>query len=212
MRSMGKGYMIETSKPLHCNFTSIILPTTLNWIFDHRLPPNHDPFTKIGLVSGHANMITKSETYRGVNKNTAIRPYNSSYIHTRRRNVYTVSWWRHKMETFLRNWTFVWGIHRSPVNSPHKGQWRGALMFSLICAWTNSWANNGNASNLWCHRAHYDVIVMLYGMSTISHSPYTESNWIEIYPQNRKNVHDAKNRELSWYQLCRRCWHHGCRQ
>ena len=29
-------------------------------------------------------------------------------------------------------------IHRSPVDSPHKGQWRGTLMFSLICAWTNS--------------------------------------------------------------------------
>ena len=33
--------------------------------------------------------------------------------------------WKH----FLRYWPFVWGIHRSPVNSPHKGQWRGALMF-----------------------------------------------------------------------------------
>ena len=27
-------------------------------------------------------------------------------------------------------------------DSPHKGQWRGALMFSLICAWKNGWANN----------------------------------------------------------------------
>ena len=26
-----------------------------------------------------------------------------------------------------------------PVNSQHKGQWRGGLMFSLICAWANSW-------------------------------------------------------------------------
>ena len=34
-----------------------------------------------------------------------------------------------------RYWPFVRGIHRSPVNSPHKGQWRGVLMFSLICAW-----------------------------------------------------------------------------
>ena len=25
-----------------------------------------------------------------------------------------------------------------PVNSPHKGQWRGALMFSLISAWINA--------------------------------------------------------------------------
>ena len=48
----------------------------------------------------------------------------------------TYSWWRHQMETFPRYWPFVRGIRRSPVNSPHKGQWRGALMF-LICTWTN---------------------------------------------------------------------------
>ena len=41
--------------------------------------------------------------------------------------------WNH----FPRYWPFVRGIYRSPVNSPHKGQWRGALMFSLICAWIN---------------------------------------------------------------------------
>ena len=35
---------------------------------------------------------------------------------------------------FPRYWPFVWGIHRSPVNSPHKGQWRRALIFSFICA------------------------------------------------------------------------------
>ena len=29
-------------------------------------------------------------------------------------------------------WPFMQGIHRSAVNSPHKGQWRGALMFSFI--------------------------------------------------------------------------------
>ena len=36
--------------------------------------------------------------------------------------------WKH----FPRYRPFVWGIHRWPVNSPHKGQWCGALMFSLI--------------------------------------------------------------------------------
>ena len=40
------------------------------------------------------------------------------------------------------------GIHHSLVNSPHNGQGHGALMFPLICAWTNSWANNGDASDL----------------------------------------------------------------
>ena len=57
-------------------------------------------------------------------------------------------------------WPFVRGIHRSPVNSPHKGQWRGALMFSLICVWINGWVNNRGAGDLRRYRAHYDVIVM----------------------------------------------------
>ena len=44
------------------------------------------------------------------------------------------SWWRHEMETFSALLVLCAGIHRSPVNSPHKDQWRRALMFSLICA------------------------------------------------------------------------------
>ena len=38
--------------------------------------------------------------------------------------------WKH----FLRYWPFVRGIHRSPMDSPHKGQWSGALVFHLMCA------------------------------------------------------------------------------
>ena len=59
--------------------------------------------------------------------------------------------WKH----FLCYWPFVQGIHRSPVNFPHKGQWCRALMFSLICAWIN-----GGAGDLRRHRTHYDVTVM----------------------------------------------------
>ena len=44
----------------------------------------------------------------------------------------------------------------------HKGQWRGDLMFSLICAWINGWVNNREADDLRRHRAHYYVTVMLY--------------------------------------------------
>ena len=64
--------------------------------------------------------------------------------------------WKH----FPRHWPFVQGIHRSPVNSPHKGQWRGALVFSLVCASTNGSANNRDAGDLRRHRIHYDVTVM----------------------------------------------------
>ena len=65
-----------------------------------------------------------------------------------------------KWKFFSRYWPFVRGIHRSPVNSPHKGQWRGALTFSLICVWRNGWVNNREAGDLRRYRAHYDVIVM----------------------------------------------------
>ena len=65
--------------------------------------------------------------------------------------------WKH----FPRNWPFVRRIHRSPVNSPHKGQWRGALMFTLICVWINGWVNDREAGDLRRYHGHYDVIVML---------------------------------------------------
>ena len=84
------------------------------------------------------------------------------------------SWWHHQMEPFPRYWSFVWGIHRSPVNSTHKGQWRGALMFSLICAWINGWVNNGAAGDLRRHRAHYDVTIMSHAHER-SHALYTYS-------------------------------------
>ena len=64
--------------------------------------------------------------------------------------------WKH----FPRYWSFVRGIHRSPVNSLHKGQWRRALIFSLVCVWINAWVNNREAGDLRRHRTHYDVIVM----------------------------------------------------
>ena len=64
--------------------------------------------------------------------------------------------WKH----FPCYWPFVRGIHRSPVNSLHKDQWRGASMFSLICAWMNGWVNSVEAGDLRHHRTHYDVTVM----------------------------------------------------
>ena len=82
-----------------------------------------------------------------------------------------------KLTHFPRYWPFVRGIHRSPVNSPHKGQWRGALIFSVICARINGWVNNGKAGDLRRRRAHNDVIVMFIN------SPHT-SDVIESVVQD----------------------------
>ena len=65
-----------------------------------------------------------------------------------------------RWKPFPRYWPFVRVIHRSSVDSPHEGQWRGALMFSLICTRANGWANNRDTGDLRRHRAHYDVTVM----------------------------------------------------
>ena len=63
------------------------------------------------------------------------------------------------METFSLLLALCAG--NSPVNFPHKGQWRGSLVFVFICAWINGWVNNREAGDLRCHCAHYEVIVML---------------------------------------------------
>ena len=47
-----------------------------------------------------------------------------------------LAWWRRQM------WTFSALLALCAVNSHHKGQWRGAFVFSLIRAWTNDWVNN----------------------------------------------------------------------
>ena len=65
-----------------------------------------------------------------------------------------------KREHFLCYWPFVRGIHRSPVGSPHKGQWHGALIFSLICAWTNGWENNRDGGDLRRYGAHWYITIM----------------------------------------------------
>ena len=83
-----------------------------------------------------------------------------------------VTTWEH----FPRYWPFVRGIHRAPANSPHKGQCRWALMFSLICAWTNSWTN-GDAGDFRRHRANYDVTLMIP---------------VHLEPSLRKSFHTLK--------------------
>ena len=64
-------------------------------------------------------------------------------------------------------WPFVRGIHRSPVNFPHKGQWRGDLMFSLICSCTKGWVNSSDAVDLRRNCAHYDVTVMWIAITSL---------------------------------------------
>ena len=81
---------------------------------------------------------------------------------------YDASWWRHQMEAFSASLVLCVGNSPVTVNSPYKGQWRGALVFSLICTWISGRVNNREAGDLRRRRAHYDVIVMLYAICRAS--------------------------------------------
>ena len=65
------------------------------------------------------------------------------------------------METFSALLAICAGNSPVPVNSPHKGQWRGALMFSFISVRINGWVNKRKAGDLRRYRAHYGVTVMV---------------------------------------------------
>ena len=62
------------------------------------------------------------------------------------------TWW------LMMNWQNKEVTHGFPAQRPV--MW--SLMFSLICTWTNAWANNRDIGDLRCNQAHYDVTVMIY--------------------------------------------------
>ena len=145
------------NKPLITEILSLVQETQIICIFSDRV--------KLGMpvrsISENDGIMTVETENRQVFKVCA-------YIHG------DVIKWKH----FQRYWPFVRGIelgdciielnwnwieiHRLPVNSPHKGQWHGALMFSLICAWIHCWVNNGGSGDLRRYCAHRDVTVMRY--------------------------------------------------
>ena len=104
----------------------------------------------------------------GNSSRCSVIPYNFSNSFVNRIQVNSIYWYpisesvdAIKWKYFLRYWPFVRVIHRSPVDSPHKGHWCWALMFSFICAWTNGWIDNQDAGDFRRHCANYDITVMV---------------------------------------------------
>ena len=135
--------MVETNKlwlvKLHLKLSSDLLP-----------PSRGNELSNALLTPAWSLALSE----RGRNGKGLFWDIISMYLH--RKTHDDVIKWKH----FPRYWPFVREIRRSPVNSPHKDQWCGALRFSLICTWVNYWINNREAGDLRRHRAHYDVIVM----------------------------------------------------
>ena len=108
-----------------------------------------------------------------------------------------ITWWRHQMETFSALLALCTRNSPVPVNSPHKDQWRRALMFYLITAWINDWVNNREADDLRCHRGHYDVNVMSLNFWVLSlHWALTIIGPFVVYIRSLC----VKLQNLSWYK------------
>ena len=93
----------------------------------------------------------------------------------------------------------MWGIHRSAVNSPHKGQWCRALSLSLICTWINGYLNNRKAGDLRHHRPHYDVIVMFENWGTYRWNVWVQNLTMTTFGSTRMI--------LSWLNMHINNWH-----
>ena len=129
---------------------------------------------------------------------------------------YQELWWRHQRETFTTSLALCEGqwSYRLPVDSLHKDQWPGALMFSLICTRTNGWANNLNAGGLRRHRAHDDVTVMFCLMAKAALVDWTRKisltfaqNLLMLHRINKKcpkNFHFRAETNIShpWSVMC----------
>ena len=138
-----------------CNFPSQIWRTAICENIGSRR--NYDSFSAYGCQ--HRSKFDINRLVRHSSSDSTYVTFQIQYIPRSKHMAHDdVMKWKH----FPRYWPFVRGIHWSPVNSPHKGQWRGALMFSLICVWINGWANNREAGDLRRYRAHHDVSVMLW--------------------------------------------------
>ena len=151
----------------------------------HAAALDHLPATWTGEETGRQPLCSA----HSLGPQLQLRSYSTSGVYD------DVIKWKH----FSCYWPFVRGIHRSPLNSQHKGQWRGDLMLSLICAWINDWVNTGEAGDERRHRVHYEVTAMCYGVTATTwlknhcHLKVFFLTWLpismqQVYEPNRRQV------------------------
>ena len=119
--------------------------------------------------------------------------------------------WKH----FPRHWPLVRGIHRSPVNSPHKGQWRWALLYSLICVWINrGWWFETLSRWLWRHCNNFRLSHHVFKQRP--HGCYcngkvtTRCHWsMAMVTRHALNPESCVSlRVRNWFTACEIHWNH----
>ena len=91
----------------------------------------------------------------------------------------------------------LWGESIGDRLIPLKDQWRGALIFPLISAWTKGQTNNQDAGDLGRHRAHYDVIVMLGNITRI----WKQMKLEQLVLEGTNLSQITQNLNVRWYVM-----------
>ena len=91
-----------------------------------------------------------------------------------------------RIKDVLNDDVIKWNHFR--ITGPYKGQWRGSLMFYLICAWTNGWASNRDAGDLkrhgarslWCHCNVVVNLILLVLFVLSKHSIFQSLTYFRV--------------------------------
>ena len=121
--------------------------------------------------------------------------------------------WKH----ITRYWPFARGIHRWPVNSPHKGQSLGALMFCLIRALNKRlskqswcWWFETPSRSLWRHCNDIWILLPIALLLcrhacfivTVSISTYLPVDKMAVISQTTfSNTFSGMNRFVFWFKF-----------
>ena len=112
-----------------------------------------------------------------------------------------------KWKYFPRCWPFVKGIHRSPMDSPHKDQWDAELWWFL---WSAPEQLNKQSSRWWFethNRAHYNLTLMAVCVFALFDGVMTWKRFLHYWPfvagiHRSPQYHPYKNVEVWCFTMC----------
>ena len=103
------------------------------------------PATQYARLAANWDSKLLLSQYQTLERDTQVRSADCSIVYLCTSITWLKAWWRHQTGPFSALLALCAGNSPVPVNSPYNGQWRGALMISLICVWINDWVNNREA-------------------------------------------------------------------
>ena len=106
--------------------------------------------------------------------------------------TYSISWWRHQMETFSALLAICAGNSPVPGEFPTQRPVTRSFDVYFDLRPINGWVNNREAGDLRRHRAHYDVIVMCHKIRVVGNLSYSKRfKTLKSRDESNRRIHMA---------------------